>query len=142
MHSLDRGNDNRILTFRAFAFLAGMNLRNTDTLAATIALELYLVRIIRYYTYAAALRAFNSLTGVFILNTEFLTTFFAGKTNHSKFLQFIRVIITGAALYLSNLTYITRNLYGFFKKMVTSFIRNLINWIIILKPPFNRLVYI
>ena len=84
-----------------------MNLRNTNILAAVVALELYLVRIIRYNTYAAALRAFYSLARVFIFNIKFLAAVLAGKLNHIQVLQFSTVIITGAPLFLTNITYLS-----------------------------------
>ena len=56
-----RGDDNWILAFRALAFLAGVDLRNSNTLAAVLAVELYLIRVVRYNARLAALRTFDPL---------------------------------------------------------------------------------
>ncbi len=56
---LTRGNVNELLTFWAFPFFAGVNLSGSNPLAATLAVEFYLGRLIRYKPDAIALGAFN-----------------------------------------------------------------------------------
>jgi hypothetical protein len=97
-------NNNWILTFGAFAFLAGVNLRNTNALAAVLAVELYLLGIIGYKAYTAALGAFYSLARVLVMNTEFLTTVFTVKLNHSGDSQFNVVTRDGESLDFVSIT--------------------------------------
>jgi len=52
-------NDNNLLTFWAFGFFPGVNLSDTNLLAAILAVEFYLDRLIRYKSDAFALGALD-----------------------------------------------------------------------------------
>jgi hypothetical protein len=71
---LKSGNDNQLLTFWALSFFAGVNLSDSNLLAATLAVEFYLGRLIRYNSNAFALRAFHLPAGELVLDTDYLTT--------------------------------------------------------------------
>ena len=68
-----RGDVNQLLTFWALPFFAGVNLSGTNLLAATLAMEFYLGRLIRYNSNAFALRAFHLPAGELVADVDFLT---------------------------------------------------------------------
>ena len=69
-----RGNVNQLLAFWAYAFLAGINLVDSNGLAATVTVESHLGRLVGYEPYAFALRAVNLPAGELVAYVDFLTT--------------------------------------------------------------------
>jgi len=67
-----RGDVNQLLTFWAFPFLAGVNLGDSNRLAATAAMEFYHGRLVGYDSNAFALGAVNLPAGEFVANVDFL----------------------------------------------------------------------
>jgi len=74
-------NNNRVLTFWAFAFFAGVDLGHADFLATVFAMKINDGRLPWHYYNAVASWALAPLTCVFVLNTDFVTTVFAVKPN-------------------------------------------------------------
>jgi hypothetical protein len=68
------GDVDYLLTFRAFAFFAGVNLVDSNGLAATVTVEFHLGRLVGYEPYAFALGAVNLPAGELVADVDFLTT--------------------------------------------------------------------
>ena len=78
------GDIDYLLTFRAFAFFAGVNLSDFNPLAAAFAVKFHLGRLFRYDPDSFALGAFDLPAREFFADTDYLTTQFADKLNHSR----------------------------------------------------------
>jgi len=68
-----RGNDNYLLTLRAFRLFPGVNLSDANLLAAVAAVEFYLERLVRDNSNAFALRAFDLPARELIADIDFFT---------------------------------------------------------------------
>lgn len=78
------GNVDYLPTFRAFSFFAGVNLSDFNPLAAAFAVKFHLGRLFRYDPDSFALGAFDLPAREFFADTNYLTTQFADKLNHSR----------------------------------------------------------
>ena len=79
---LESWDNNYAFAFWAFAFFAGVDFGDADYLTAALAMKINDGRLHRHCADAAALWALNSLTCVFVLNTDFMSTLFALEPNH------------------------------------------------------------
>jgi hypothetical protein len=68
------GDVDYLLTFGAFAFLAGVDLGNFNRLAAAFAVEFHPGRLFRYYPDSFALGALDLPAREFLADTDYLTT--------------------------------------------------------------------
>ena len=68
------GYVNKILTIGTFPFFAGVNLSDSNPLAAALAVEFYPGRLIRYDSDAFALSAFHLFACELVVDTDLFTT--------------------------------------------------------------------
>jgi len=67
------GDVNQLLAFRACPFFAGVDLSDSNTLAATLAVEFHPGRLVRYEPDAFTLGAFHLPACELVANVDFLT---------------------------------------------------------------------
>ena len=68
-----RGDVNQLLAFRAYAFLASVNLVDSNGLAATVTVESHLGRFVGYEPDAFALGAVNLPADELVADTNYFT---------------------------------------------------------------------